>query len=109
MKQIFREQGLLKRGISNNGPHYNLAVFKQFAKEWGFDHCTSSPKYPQNYGLAECCVQLMKSGIKKAKSSSCDIVLLCPETTLIDHTIPSQSKLLLNSNNILVKFTNHNT
>ena len=32
-KQIFWEQGVTKRMISDHGPHYNSTVYKQFSKE----------------------------------------------------------------------------
>ena len=79
------------------GDDDNSAAFKQFAKEWRFGHHTSSSKYPQSNGFAEHCMQSRKSAIKKAKSSSCDIdmVLLCPQTTLIDHTISSPGETVI--------------
>lgn len=100
--------------ISDNGPHYNSAAFKQFTNEWRFDHRASSPKYLQSNTLAERCVQSMKSAIKKVKSSSRDInmVLLCLRTTPIDYTMPSPGEVLFNRkliSNIPVRCTNHNT
>ena len=97
-KQIFGEQEILERLISDNGPHYSSTLFKQFSREWGFEHYTSSPKYPQSNGLAERCVQAIKSAMQKAASSNCnlDMVLLCLRSTPIDHVIPSSGELLYN-------------
>ena len=112
-KQEFGEQGVSDRMVSDNGPHYNSAAFKQFSKEWGFDNRISSRKYLQSNGLAESYVQSMKSAIRKANSSSRDInmVLLCLWKTSIDHTILSPGELLFNRklvSYIRVKCTNHN-
>ena len=65
-KQAFGENRFPEKGIRDNVPYYNSAAYKQCAKQWGFEYRTSSPKYPQSNGLAERCVQSMKSGIKKA-------------------------------------------
>lgn len=113
-KQIFGEQGIPERVISDNGPHYSSSLFKQFAREWGFEHYTSSPRYPQSNGLAERCVQAMKSAFRKAASSSRDLnmVLLCLRSTPIDHVIPSPGELLLNRKlvgNLPVKCPNNST
>ena len=53
IKQIFAEQGVLERLISDNGPHFSFQQFREFAKGWDFEHITSSPKYPQSNGMAE--------------------------------------------------------
>ena len=68
-KKIFREQGIPKRLISDNG-HYSSTLFKQFSREWRFKHYTSSPRYPQSNGLAERCIQAIKSTMRKAASSN---------------------------------------
>ena len=67
-KQIFGEQGIPERLISDNDPHYSSTLFKQFSQEWGFKHNTSS-RYPQSNGLAEHCVQAIKSAMQKIASS----------------------------------------
>ena len=40
--------------------------FQTFAKEWGFQHITSSPTYPQSNGKAESAVKSMKKIIEGA-------------------------------------------
>ena len=90
-KQIFGEQEIPQRLMSDNGPHNSSTLFKQFSREWGFEHYTSSLRYPQSNGLAERCVQAIKSAMQKAASSNrdLDMVLLCLQSTPIDHVISS--------------------
>ena len=52
---------------SDNGPQFNSAEFAQFAKEWGFHHNTTSPKFPQTNGEVERAVKTVKSTLKKEK------------------------------------------
>ena len=96
-KQIFGEQGIPETLISDNGPHYSSTLFKQFSREWGSEHYTSSPGYPQSNDLPECCVQVIKSAMQKATSSNCDLdMVLLLRSTPIDHVIPSPRELLYN-------------
>ena len=97
-KQIFGEQGIPERLISDNGPHYSSTLFKQFSREWGFEHYTSFPRYPQSNGLTERRVQATKSAKQKSTTSNrdLDMVLLCLRFTPIDHEITSPVELLYN-------------
>ena len=111
-KQIFGELGIPERLISDNGPHYSSTLFKQFSREWEFEHYTSSSRYPQSNGLAERCVQAIKYAMQKAASSNrdWDMVLLYLRSTPIDHVIPSPSELLFNRKlvgNLAVKCPNN--
>ncbi|KAL7861729.1 hypothetical protein SRHO_G00131700 [Serrasalmus rhombeus] len=40
--------------------------FQHFAKDWGFDHVTSSPRFPQSNGEAERAVRTIKNLLKKS-------------------------------------------
>ena len=42
--------------------------FQEFAQQWGFEHTTSSPRYPQSNGKAEATVKSMKKIIRAAWS-----------------------------------------
>ena len=113
IKQIFAEQGVLERLISDNGPHFSSKQFKEFAKGWDFKHITSSPKYPQSNGMAEQCIQTIKGAMKKAilGNRNIDMSLLCLRSTPMDHVIPSPGELLFNRklvSNLLTKCTNKN-
>ena len=60
MKKVFARYDIPQQVVSDNGSQYantrNLLdsthQFKEFAREWGFGHTTSSPEYPQSNGAA---------------------------------------------------------
>ena len=58
--------------MSDNGPQYNSAMFTEFAKEWHFQHITSSPRYPQSDGFIERQVQTVKNTMKKVVEDQLD-------------------------------------
>ena len=49
---------------SDQGPQFTSKLFQDFSKEWGFQHITSSPMYPQSNGKAEATVKSMKKLIQ---------------------------------------------
>ena len=55
--------------MDHNLRHRNL---KKFAREWGFEHVTSSRHYAQSNGNAENAVKTAKSLLKKAKLDGSD-------------------------------------
>ena len=55
--------------ISDNGPQLRSQEFKEFARQYEFEHKTSSLTYAQNNELAERAVQTMKIVLTKAKQS----------------------------------------
>ncbi|XP_029210371.2 uncharacterized protein K02A2.6-like [Acropora millepora] len=80
MKKVFARYGIPQEVVSDNGSQYantrNLLdsthQFKEFAREWGFRHTTSSPEYPQSNGAAERAVQTAKRILKKAEADGED-------------------------------------
>ena len=50
LKNMFSHHGIPEVVCSDNGPQFSDLEFTQFAKEYGFCHITSSPKYPQSNG-----------------------------------------------------------
>lgn len=67
LKSIFARHGIPETLVSDNGPQYSAATFSQFARDYGFEHVTSSPKYPQSNGEAERAVKTVKSLLLKNK------------------------------------------
>ncbi|KAK7093532.1 hypothetical protein V1264_007265 [Littorina saxatilis] len=96
LSQLFGEQGVPEKLVSDNGKPYISTEFQRFRKEWGFQHTTSSPRYPRSNGLAERTVQTVKNIMTKAKESHSDIniALLAFRSTPIDHKLPSPAELL---------------
>jgi transposase InsO family protein len=97
MKQIFSEHGVPKVVRSDNGPHYDAQVFKDFAEQYDFQHITSSPHYPQSNGFIEAQVNAAKKALLKAQSTKTDpyMALLCLRATPIDCKLPSPAEILL--------------
>ena len=65
-KSVFSRHGIPEVVVSDNGPQYSSLEFANFAKEYGFQHITSSPRYPQVNGEAERAVQTVKCLLRKA-------------------------------------------
>jgi len=83
LKSIFSRHGIPERVISDNGPQYASADFANFAREYGFEHVTSSPRYPQANGEAERAVATVKSILEKSKDPY--LAMLVYRTTPLQH------------------------
>ncbi|XP_054769307.2 uncharacterized protein K02A2.6-like [Lytechinus pictus] len=95
-KNIFSEQGIPLKIVSDNGPQFSSREYKSFTDQWNIQHVTSSPHYPQSNGLVERAIQTIKSTLKKVKMTGGDpdLALLCLRTTPIDSSLPSPAELL---------------
>ena len=82
--------------VSDSGPQYTSAEFKDFMKQWQIEHRVSSPRNPQSNGIAERCVQTMKASLIKTmeEGEDMDLALLTYKTTLLSHRQPSPAELL---------------
>ncbi|KAJ8346672.1 hypothetical protein SKAU_G00280730 [Synaphobranchus kaupii] len=63
---MFARHGIPETVVTDNGPQFTGGDKKVFAADYGFDHVTSSPRYPQSNGEAERAVQTVKNLLKKA-------------------------------------------
>ncbi|KAK7108980.1 hypothetical protein V1264_013102 [Littorina saxatilis] len=96
LKQMFSEHGIPSKLISDNGPQFSSDAFVTFAREWAFDHITSSPRYPRSNGMSERHVQTVKDALQKASQARTDpdLALLCLRTTPLSSSIPSPLEIL---------------
>ena len=65
LKSIFAHHGIPESVMSENGPQYSASLLSNFAKEYGFTHITSSPRYPQANGAADRAVKTVKELLDK--------------------------------------------
>ena len=66
LKSVFARHGIPEVVRSDNGPQYSSKEFSQFASSYGFQHITSSPRYPQSNGQAERTVRTVKKMLKQS-------------------------------------------
>ena len=66
MRVQFSRYGIPDILVSDNGPQFASREFAEFAKQWEFQHVTSSPYHPKSNGKAESAVKAVKSLFKKA-------------------------------------------
>ena len=72
MKSIFGRHGIPYTLMSDNGPQFACAEFKNFADYYGLDHVTSSPYYAQSNGKSEKGFQIVKRMWKKCLEEHSD-------------------------------------
>ena len=65
LKEIFATHGIPDIVISDNGPQFSAASFRQFTILYGFVHVTSFPRYPQSNGKAERAVHTVNGLLKR--------------------------------------------
>uniref|UniRef100_A0A8C5D510 Gypsy retrotransposon integrase-like protein 1 n=1 Tax=Gouania willdenowi TaxID=441366 RepID=A0A8C5D510_GOUWI len=66
LKSMFARHGIPETLITDNGPQFSCREMEHFAKEYCFEHITSSSRYPQSNGEAERDVRTVKDLLKKA-------------------------------------------
>ena len=96
MKAVFAELGVQSMIVSDGGPQYISAEFKDFTKQWQIEHRVSSSRNPQSNGMAEKCVQTMKASLIKTmeEGEDMDLALLTYKTTPLSHRLPSPAELI---------------
>ena len=63
LKSIFARHGITEQVRSDDGPQFDSAEFPYFAKEWGFKHSASSPRFTQANGKVGRGVRTVKSSL----------------------------------------------
>ena len=96
LKELFSEHGIPETLRSDNGPQFASHLFAEFAKEWNFDHNTSSPSNPRGNGQAEATIKIIKGLLTCAKYSGQDpyLALLAYRSTPIDAHLHSPAEML---------------
>ncbi|UYV77253.1 K02A2.6-like [Cordylochernes scorpioides] len=70
-KSMFARHGIPETVVSDNGTQFGAArEFANFARQYGFQHVTSSPRFPQSNGMAEAGVKIAKLILKKNQDPS---------------------------------------
>ncbi len=66
-KALFAAHGIPMVTLTDNGPQFTSSEYASFAKQWNFQHITSSPYHSQGNGRAEAAVKTAKNLLKKCK------------------------------------------
>ena len=86
MKQVFSEQGIPQVVRTDNGPQFSSREFSEFAATYGFQHVTSSSRYPRSNGFIESQVKVVKKTLEKVARDNGDphLALLYLRSTPVD-------------------------
>ena len=96
MKAVFTKLGVPSIIVSDGGPQYTSAEFKDFIKQWQIEHRVSSPRNPHSNCMAERCVQAMEASLIKTmeEGEEVTLALLTYKTTPLSHRLPLPAELL---------------
>ena len=91
MRAVFAKLGVPNIIVSDGGPQYTSAKFKDFTKQWQIEHRVSSPRNPQSNSMAEHCTQTMNASLIKTieEGEDVDLAWLTYKTTPLNHRLPS--------------------
>ena len=92
MKSMFARHGIPDTVVTDNGPQYSSTEFSVFSTQYGFQHLTSSPLYPQANGLAERSVRTAKSLLDSTDDPY--LAILAYHSTPLEHGF-SPAQLLM--------------
>ena len=65
LRTLFAAYGLPEEVVSDNGPQFTAAVFKNFLKKNGVKQTLVAPYHPASNGAAERLVQILKRSLEK--------------------------------------------
>ena len=80
LRAHFARHGISEQLVTDNGSQFTSRDFLRFAKEWDFQHLTSSPHHSRGNGKAESAVKEAKKILRKCRASGSDAFL-----ALLDH------------------------
>lgn len=83
LSKLFAVHGIPDKLLTDNGPQFSSYLFKQFAKDWTFNHVTTSPHHHEANGMVERANQTVKKIILKTKGDRVKLQagLLCLRNT----------------------------
>jgi transposase InsO family protein len=93
LKSQFARHGIPEKLRTDNGPQYSSREFSDFCNEYGIQHTTSSPLYPQSNGEAERAVQTVNVCGRSAMTNI--LALLNYRTTPLKGLSFSPAQLLM--------------
>ena len=70
LRIVFATHGLPRKVVTDNGPSFTSAEFREFMSYNGITHVTTAPYHPSSNGLAERAVQTFKLGVKRTEGNS---------------------------------------
>lgn len=97
LKSHFARNGIPDVVVTDNGPQFTSTEFAVFAREWGFEHRTSSPGHQQANGQAESAVKTAKNILRKAMESGNDpyLAILAVRNTPTEYMDSSPAQRLM--------------
>ena len=93
LRAIFSRHGIPETMRSDNGPQYAAEEMEEFARNYGFNLITSSPRFPQSNGFIERMVKTVKQLLQHTPDP--DLALLNYRTTPLPWCGYSPSELLM--------------
>ncbi len=86
-KSIFARHGIPEVVVSDNGPQYTSDLYAEFARNYQFQHLTSSPYHPQGNGEAERAVGTVKNLLKKCDDPYLALMVYCSTRLAIGYSL----------------------
>ena len=94
-RSMFARHGIPEVVVSDNGPQFSAELYAEFARQYGFEHITSSHYHPHCNGEAERGVKTIKCLLKK--SGDHYLALLAYRSTPLEYGF-SPAQLLMSRN-----------